>query len=133
MELSSGQYNPEDSSEHHTRRRENLKSHKVIYNPKDGALTCVRNEYFFTSFYSSRNTQVIVIAVHIALSLDDGGNIGLRYFRILISSQDVRTQKINIDVIIPTRILNPALSEQVQCFSSKHTIAYCTLVMYLIS
>jgi hypothetical protein len=23
------QYNPEDSSEHHTRRRENLKSHKV--------------------------------------------------------------------------------------------------------
>jgi hypothetical protein len=25
------QYNPEDSSEHHTRRRENLKSHKVGY------------------------------------------------------------------------------------------------------
>jgi hypothetical protein len=24
------QYNPEDSSEHHTRRRENLKSHKFI-------------------------------------------------------------------------------------------------------
>jgi hypothetical protein len=24
------QYNPEDSSEHHTRRRENLKSHTVI-------------------------------------------------------------------------------------------------------
>jgi hypothetical protein len=24
------QYNPEDSSEHHTRRRENLKSHKKI-------------------------------------------------------------------------------------------------------
>jgi hypothetical protein len=24
------QYNPEDSSEHHTRRRENLKSHIVI-------------------------------------------------------------------------------------------------------
>jgi hypothetical protein len=24
------QYNPEDSSEHHTRRRENLKSHKII-------------------------------------------------------------------------------------------------------
>jgi predicted metal-binding transcription factor (methanogenesis marker protein 9) len=23
------QYNPEDSSEHHTRRRENLKSHKI--------------------------------------------------------------------------------------------------------
>jgi hypothetical protein len=23
------QYNPEDSSEHHTRRRENLKSHKL--------------------------------------------------------------------------------------------------------
>jgi hypothetical protein len=29
------QYNPEDSSEHHTRRRENLKSHeaKVMYRP----------------------------------------------------------------------------------------------------
>jgi hypothetical protein len=24
------QYNPEDSSEHHTRRRENLKSHKQL-------------------------------------------------------------------------------------------------------
>jgi len=24
------QYNPEDSSEHHTRRRENLKSHKIL-------------------------------------------------------------------------------------------------------
>jgi hypothetical protein len=24
------QYNPEDSSEHHTRRRENLKSHKPM-------------------------------------------------------------------------------------------------------
>jgi hypothetical protein len=30
------QYNPEDSSEHHTRRRENLKSHKseAVYNIK---------------------------------------------------------------------------------------------------
>jgi hypothetical protein len=27
---STWQYNPEDSSEHHTRCRENLKSHKVI-------------------------------------------------------------------------------------------------------
>jgi hypothetical protein len=25
------QYNPEDSSEHHTRRRENLKSHKLFF------------------------------------------------------------------------------------------------------
>jgi hypothetical protein len=25
------QYNPEDNSEHHTRRRENLKSHKLIF------------------------------------------------------------------------------------------------------
>jgi hypothetical protein len=25
------QYNPEDSSEHHTRRRENLKSHNTIF------------------------------------------------------------------------------------------------------
>jgi hypothetical protein len=28
------QYNPEDSSEHHTRRRENLKSHKVCTTAK---------------------------------------------------------------------------------------------------
>jgi hypothetical protein len=28
---STRQYNPEDSSEHHTRRRENLKSHMMIY------------------------------------------------------------------------------------------------------
>jgi hypothetical protein len=28
------QYNPEDSSEHHTRRRENLKSHKENYDGK---------------------------------------------------------------------------------------------------
>jgi hypothetical protein len=27
---STRQYNPEDSSEHHTRRRENLKSHIVV-------------------------------------------------------------------------------------------------------
>jgi hypothetical protein len=27
---STRQYNPEDSSEHHTRRRENLKSHKCF-------------------------------------------------------------------------------------------------------
>jgi uncharacterized membrane protein len=26
------QYNPEDSSEHHTRRRENLKSHIILIN-----------------------------------------------------------------------------------------------------
>jgi hypothetical protein len=25
------QYNPEDSSEHHTRRRENLKSHVLLF------------------------------------------------------------------------------------------------------
>jgi hypothetical protein len=25
------QYNPEDSSEHHTRRRENLKSHNILF------------------------------------------------------------------------------------------------------
>jgi hypothetical protein len=27
------QYNPEDSSEHHTRRRENLKSHILTHSP----------------------------------------------------------------------------------------------------
>jgi hypothetical protein len=27
---STRQYNPEDSSEHHTRRRENLKSHTIL-------------------------------------------------------------------------------------------------------
>jgi hypothetical protein len=30
------QYNPEDSSEHHTRRRENLKSHIDIFKPTIG-------------------------------------------------------------------------------------------------
>jgi hypothetical protein len=33
------QYNPEDSSEHHTRRRENLKSH-IICNPFGATLYC---------------------------------------------------------------------------------------------
>jgi hypothetical protein len=30
------QYNPEDSSEHHTRRRENLKSHRLKLYFEDG-------------------------------------------------------------------------------------------------
>jgi hypothetical protein len=30
------QYNPEDSSEHHTRRRENLKSHIALFCFPDG-------------------------------------------------------------------------------------------------
>jgi hypothetical protein len=30
------QYNPEDSSEHHTHRRENLKSHTLITCLRDG-------------------------------------------------------------------------------------------------
>jgi hypothetical protein len=30
VDHSTRQYNPEDSSEHHTRRRENLKSHKPL-------------------------------------------------------------------------------------------------------
>jgi hypothetical protein len=29
------QYNPEDSSEHHTRRRENLKSHTDVHNAEE--------------------------------------------------------------------------------------------------
>jgi hypothetical protein len=39
------QYNPEDSSEHHTRRRENLKSHKEMH-----------------SFYTSPDINRIVIS-----------------------------------------------------------------------
>jgi hypothetical protein len=35
------QYNPEDSSEHHTRRRENLKSHRlIVINVESGAKEC---------------------------------------------------------------------------------------------
>jgi hypothetical protein len=40
------QYNPEDSSEHHTRRRENLKSHIKCLTPKPVAvLTELRYGY----------------------------------------------------------------------------------------
>jgi hypothetical protein len=38
------QYNPEDSSEHHTRRRENLKSHKVEVVPKRDGKTISWNK-----------------------------------------------------------------------------------------
>jgi hypothetical protein len=47
------QYNPEDSSEHHTRRRENLKSHKqmnVSPQPKishSGNSKCVGNSCYY--------------------------------------------------------------------------------------
>jgi hypothetical protein len=40
---STRQYNPEDSSEHHTRRRENLKSHKLI-NASNVAIAWARPE-----------------------------------------------------------------------------------------
>jgi hypothetical protein len=33
------QYNPEDNSEHHTRRRENLKSHKNVVSSKSDSVT----------------------------------------------------------------------------------------------
>jgi hypothetical protein len=32
------QYNPEDSSEHHTRRRENLKSHNILVPKIEGKI-----------------------------------------------------------------------------------------------
>jgi hypothetical protein len=37
------QYNPEDSSEHHTRRRENLKSHEII--AFYSIVRTIRNQY----------------------------------------------------------------------------------------
>jgi hypothetical protein len=51
------QYNPEDSSEHHTRRRENLKSHIAgecvlhVYNTR---LKCM----YFNSSYARSQLQV---------------------------------------------------------------------------
>jgi hypothetical protein len=38
------QYNPEDSSEHHTRRRENLKSHMSVSAGKDESVSAGRDE-----------------------------------------------------------------------------------------
>jgi hypothetical protein len=38
------QYNPEDSSEHHTRRRENLKSHLFIVVSNASGLVYLRHE-----------------------------------------------------------------------------------------
>jgi hypothetical protein len=35
------QYNPEDSSEHHTRRRENLKSHVIAHVPPNELYVCM--------------------------------------------------------------------------------------------
>jgi hypothetical protein len=41
------QYNPEDNSEHHTRRRENLKSHKYKEIRKDtNYVLCLRLRHF---------------------------------------------------------------------------------------
>jgi hypothetical protein len=49
---STRQYNPEDSSEHHTRRRENLKSHKkgFIFNlHSEAELGLSEKNYFLGS------------------------------------------------------------------------------------
>jgi hypothetical protein len=44
------QYNPEDSSEHHTRRRENLKSHTVIIHVcQQSTVQFVRRAIFWKS------------------------------------------------------------------------------------
>jgi hypothetical protein len=48
---STRQYNPEDSSEHHTRRRENLKSHADINvgNMYHKVHTCLANQFEITN------------------------------------------------------------------------------------
>jgi hypothetical protein len=51
------QYNPEDSSEHHTRRRENLKSHNVydfIFFDKRQLRYLNITHYSFTSLVSTK-------------------------------------------------------------------------------
>jgi hypothetical protein len=45
------QYNPEDSSEHHTRRRENLKSHLGLLFIEENAKSCFA--VVMTAFHSS--------------------------------------------------------------------------------
>jgi hypothetical protein len=54
------QYNPEDSSEHHTRRRENLKSHVL-----DSFLTQIQSNvlhcYMFKTWNASSNYHLTVI------------------------------------------------------------------------
>jgi hypothetical protein len=50
------QYNPEDSSEHHTRRRENLKSHIVIY------IACTETWNF--SFNMNKLKELLTTAVN---------------------------------------------------------------------
>jgi hypothetical protein len=41
------QYIPEDNSEHHTRRRENLKSHICLFIHKLSTFSELRKRYFF--------------------------------------------------------------------------------------
>jgi hypothetical protein len=48
------QYNPEDSSEHHTRHRENLKSHNTPHNSsKENDLVCYLGMHFGTGPFLS--------------------------------------------------------------------------------
>jgi hypothetical protein len=49
------QYNPEDSSEHHTRRRENLKSHKVNVNET----TLIVLKHFYKILFSSEDDHLL--------------------------------------------------------------------------
>jgi hypothetical protein len=55
------QYNPEDSSEHHTRRRENLKSHTVLFIFSFSRHNCLLvkrlNTPFFAQFPVRSKTQ----------------------------------------------------------------------------
>jgi hypothetical protein len=51
------QYNPEDSSEHHTRRRENLKSHIVnLYG--EATLRCIRYSSLMMEAVRTSETSV---------------------------------------------------------------------------
>jgi hypothetical protein len=50
------QYNPEDSSEHHTRRRENLKSHNTVH---CGQRKC--KEFFVSKFFAQHSLVMQIL------------------------------------------------------------------------
>jgi len=54
------QYNPEDSSEHHTRRRENLKSHKA----NTALPLCDTNNYSYEFPTLSRHKMITHIKIN---------------------------------------------------------------------
>jgi hypothetical protein len=58
------QYNPEDNSEHHTRRRENLKSHFVVL----GYIFCIFMSYS-TSYYSNSWIYGMYVSLFILINM----------------------------------------------------------------